>query len=244
MKPLIQLILRRLGWRLSRLEAISPDVGPDAFFPLLKKLGFLPKTIIDVGANHGNWTRTAVQNFPDARYILLEPQDHLKCHVQDLIDQGYQLTWINAGASDEPGNLLFNVAARDDGSSFVPLGGAVEPQSQITVAVTTINEVVASRALPVPDMIKIDAEGFDLKALAGASDLYGKTEIFLLEAVVCVSGYDNSATEIIRRMDAAGYRLMDITDLNRSPRSRALWFCEMAFIRRDSLLLERIGSYL
>jgi hypothetical protein len=29
-----------------------------------------------------------------------------------------------------------------------------------------------------PDMVKIDAEGLDLKVLAGGSNLLGKTEVF------------------------------------------------------------------
>ena len=39
----------------------------------------------------------------------------------------------------------------------------------------------ASSGAGLPEMVKIDAEGFDLKVLAGASDLLGKTDIFLVE---------------------------------------------------------------
>ena len=54
-------------------------------------MGFAPKHIIDVGANRGLWTRTALQYFPDAHYTLIEPQDHLKTHIQDLLDRGQDL---------------------------------------------------------------------------------------------------------------------------------------------------------
>jgi hypothetical protein len=45
----------------------------DLLFLLLKCRGFSPNHIVDVGANHGYWTRTALKYFPDAYYTLIEP---------------------------------------------------------------------------------------------------------------------------------------------------------------------------
>jgi hypothetical protein len=94
-------------------------------------------------------------------------------------------------------------------------------------------------------MVKIDAEGFDLKVLAGASELLGKTDIFLVEAVVWGAGgaYDNSVSEVVRFMTGAGYNLMDITDLNRSPKYGVLWLCELAFLRVGNPLWAAAPSY-
>ena len=39
-------------------------------------------------------------------------------------------------------------------------------------------------------------------------------------------------------MAKAGYNLMDITDLNRSPKHGVLWLCELAFLREGSPLLD------
>src|ERR1700730_8489592 len=97
----------------------APDYGLDTFFQLLRRLEFNPTHIIDVGANHGNWTRTAFRYFPSACYTLIEPQDHLKPCIQDLIDQGCDLRWINAGCSDTIGQIPFSLSHRDDNSTFV-----------------------------------------------------------------------------------------------------------------------------
>jgi FkbM family methyltransferase len=241
MKQLIKSILTKLGWQLIRQKDIpSPTYGLNSFFTLLKSLGFSPKHIIDVGANYGNWTRTAVKFFPEASYTLVEPQANLRENIQDLIAQGYKINWINAGAGDTQGNLMFTIAQRDDSSSFVPTAqeALAANRPQISVPVRTLREIVASSGLPVPEMIKIDAEGFDLKVLAGASDLFEKTEIFLVEALVCAPSYDNTIMEMINRMGKVGYKLMDITDLNRSPKHGLLWLCELAFVKNDSLLLK------
>src|SRR5215471_7134353 len=90
----------------------------DPFLSLLKRLDFAPRHIIDVGANRGDWTRTARQLFPSARYTLLEPQDHLRVYMRDLIEGHNPVELICVGVADQPGILTFTVAARDDSSTF------------------------------------------------------------------------------------------------------------------------------
>jgi FkbM family methyltransferase len=216
--------------------------GLEHFFPLLRRLGFAPRHVVDVGANRGTWTRAAFKYFPNAVYTLVEPQDHLRSYSQDLIAQGCKLKWINAGCGDFSGTLPLFVSYRDDASTFVDWH---EGWPRITVPIMTLNEVVAFSGAGLPEMVKIDAEGFDLKVLAGASDLLGKTDIFLVEAVVCsIGGADeNTIAEVVSFMAKAGYNLMDITDLNRSPKHGVLWLCELAFLREGSPLLDAVSSY-
>jgi FkbM family methyltransferase len=248
LKQLIQSTFNRFGYRivrdgsLPRSSVPPPAYGLEPLFSLLKRYCFNPKHIVDVGANKGTWTRRALPFFPDARYTLVEPQDHLKVHIQDLLDRGYKITWISAGVADLSGTLPFTISYRDDSSTFAPTpvdAGA----PRISVRVTTLNEIVSTASAPAPEMVKIDAEGFDLKVLAGASDLLGRTEIFLVEVTICSSGYENTIARVIRRMDEAGYKVVDITDINRSPKYGVLWLCELAFLRNDSALFESVTTY-
>jgi FkbM family methyltransferase len=246
MKRLIQFVLKPFGLRLARLNASEkPAFGGDVLFVTLKQFGFCPTHIIDVGANHGNWTRKAIEYFPNANYTLVEPQNELKRYVHDLIDRGFKIQWINAGAGDIPGRLPFTISHRDDSSTFIPANelSSANNVHQVSTEVKTLNEIVSTGELPVPDMVKIDAEGFDLKVLSGASDLFGKTDVFLLEAVVCCVDYQNTLLAVTQFMSEAGYRLIDITELNRSPKDNVLWLCELAFLRERSNLLDRVTSY-
>jgi len=245
MKRLLFSVLAKFGLRVVRIDdGPKPSQGLEPFFALLKKLGFAPRHILDVGANRGLWTRTAIKYFPDAQYTLVEPQDHLKTHIQDLLDGGHKITWINAGAAEKSGTLPFVIAPRDDSSTFVLADrhGHSTGTQQAATRVITLNEMVASSRVPVPDLVKIDAEGFDLRVLAGASDLFGKTDIFLVEATVC-GNCENSVADTIRFMSGAGYRLIDITDLNRSPRHGVLWLTELAFLREGCPLLDHATTY-
>jgi len=241
---LVQPALSRAGYRLVPLVATNPALLP-RFFHILKRQGFSPRHVIDVGANQGDWTRLAVDYFPDATFLLIEPQAELRARVQDLIDRGHKIEWLTAGASDKSGILEFTINPRADSSTFALSRAQAESLgfSRVMVEVLTLNDVIRSRGMPPPEMIKIDAEGFDLKVLAGASDILGITDIILMEVGIVARGIENTAAAVINTMAAAGYRLIDITDVNRSPRDDVLWLCEFAFLRNGSSLLDAVTTY-
>jgi FkbM family methyltransferase len=244
-KRLVHHSLEKLGYRLVRMEGRpGADDALSQFFSLLKKQGFNPHHIIDVGANHGKWTRSAVRFFPDAQYTLIEPQGFLKGHVQDLVDIGYKINWITAGAGDAPGQLAFTLASRDDSSTFDLTEEEAKRAGfrQVLVEVKTLNEIVRSEGLPA-DMVKIDAEGLDLRVLAGASELFAHTEIFLVEVNIRDKHKENALEPVIKFMNENGYHLMEITDINRSPKYGLLWLCELAFLKNSSTLLNSVTSY-
>jgi FkbM family methyltransferase len=175
----------------------------------------------------------------------------LKRYVQDLLAGDGKIRWIGAGAGDKSGILPLTISYRDDASSLTPTSDVAMAAGmrQIEVPMITLSEIVAKGDAPFPDMVKIDAEGFDLKVLAGAHELIGKTDIFLLEATVCAMAtisrqeFENTLANVIQAMVHAGYRVLDITHLNRSPKYGVLWLCEVAFLRNGSHLLSGVDSY-
>src|SRR5262249_15263275 len=154
---------RSIGYEIRALKYNRSACGLALFFELLDRLRFKASHIVDVGANKGNWTRTAVRYFPQALYTLVEPQQHLRASVQDL-EASHQIRWVNAGCADAPGFLPLAVSGDRDltGSTFVRANWA---KRTITVEVKTLDQVVAGE--PVPELVKIDAEGYDLKVVDG-----------------------------------------------------------------------------
>jgi FkbM family methyltransferase len=234
---------RAFGYRLvkPRKKELPPLLS---FFTMLKGRNFQPKRIYDVGANHGRWTRNAVEYFPNAAYTLVEPQDHLKSNIDDLIKRGINIEWINAGAGNECGVQSFTQGVRDDRSTFLSQSESNTAYLNPTkVEVTTLNKIASTHSGSKPDLVKIDAEGWDLKVLEGASDLIGITDIFLIEAAVCSVNIENTVLSVMQRFDQLGYRLIDITDLNRKPKNHVLWLTELVFLRRGSPLLDGVTGY-
>lgn len=250
MKAIRQLVQRTLGHFGFQLVYFGKNqkAPPDplnSFLMAIKSLGFDPKHIIDIGANRGMWTRTVSRYFPKAHFTLLEPQNRFRDRVRDLEASGLGLTWINAGAGDQKGRLKLHVPACDTSASFVPIDETIDGKGVdlIEVDVLTLDDVVAQSSNGMPEMVKIDAEGFDLKVVEGAKSLIGKTDLFLIEAAVFDPKAENTLFNTINLMDRLGYAPLDVTDINRCAKSGVLWLIEMPFLRKESPLWAKIPPY-
>lgn len=235
-KRLINALFRHIGYVPSPLgECLGA----------IRRVGFRPEHIVDIGANHGTWTRLALRYFPEAQYTLVEPQAWLKKSVEDLLKSTPRIHWHSVGAGEKAGTLKLTVAQRDDSSSF--RFSSEEAQAlgrrQVDVPVVTLEQLVREFALPVPDIIKIDAEGTDLSVLKGTGSLLGATEIFFIEAGVMHKTIENDVFSVVQTMREHGYRMFDITDLNRTRRHRALWLVELAFVKIGGTLDKAVFSY-
>ena len=207
-------------------------------FNNLKTIGFTPKHIVDIGANHGTWTREVLTHFPDAYYTLLEPQHWLKKSFQDILNANAKVQFYPVGAGEREGSFQFTIVDRDDSCSFryTPEEAKAAGFEQIEIPVVTLNGLLAESKLPAPDIIKIDAEGLDIEVLKGASNFFGKTEIFMVEVGVFNKSFDNSFLKMINFMDEKGYRLFEITDINRPFQPQVLWLAELVFIKKNGIV--------
>lgn len=211
----------------------------EVFFKNIEAMGFTPKHIIDIGANHGTWTRETLKYFPDAYYTLVEPQEWLKPSLQDLLDNNAKITFNAFGAGAKSGSFMFTIVDRDDSCSFryTEEEAKAEGLKQVEIPIVTLNEIVQKyNSLPFPDLVKIDAEGLDIEVLEGASDLIGKTEVFLVEAAIFNKDFDNSLLKMVKYMDEKGYNLFEITDLNRPFKPNVLWLVELAFVKKGGII--------
>jgi FkbM family methyltransferase len=123
---------------------------------LVLALAACPQQIVDIGANHGSWTGGALSYFPEAAYVLVEPQDHLKVYVQDLIDSGHKIRWVSAGVADKSGTMTFYISDRDDSSTFLPREERTQTRlaAQDNVEVKTLDQLLSEYCIPVPDVVK------------------------------------------------------------------------------------------
>ena len=94
-----------------------------------------------------------------------------------------------------------------------------------------------------PEMVKIDAEGWDLEVLRGAKKTLSQTNIVFVEAGVLNKRFENSVAGVLSFMTESGFELVDITDLNRTRDLSALWLVELAFARKDFSFLRQVGVH-
>ena len=234
-------IALRLGFsekKISVKNFYSKENLLENFFKTLLKLEFKAWHIVDVGANHGTWTREVLRYFPNSSYTLIEPQAWMKESINDLLESNPDIRFFGVGAGEKKGSFKFTIVDRDDSCSFSysETDALQKGFKQIDVDVITLNDFLPEVNSRVPDIIKIDAEGLDIEVLRGANKYFGKTEVFMVEVGIVNKTFNNSFLKMINLMDEAGYRLFDITDLNRPLNTNVLWLAELVFIKKNGFI--------
>jgi FkbM family methyltransferase len=154
---------------------------------LIKNDGFNVKVIFDVGANIGTWTLLAKSFFEDANVHAFEP---LLNHVRKFKTNTAKLssTTIHSFClGNENENALINVSSFSDSSSILkatPLEFeqfGIQKTGEETVLVKKASDLIEQNVVPVPDVIKLDVQGFELEALKGFGAQLNKVSYLIVE---------------------------------------------------------------
>jgi FkbM family methyltransferase len=139
------------------------------------------KIVFDVGANIGDWCGRLLKSFPDAEVQLhaFEPCTGTFAELESRITDR-RLTAIKAACSDLSGTAQMNLVGDNCGrNSLVP--GLPDQRASETVRLATIDEYCAEQGLHRIDLLKIDAEGYDLAVLRGSRQMLSTGAITVLQ---------------------------------------------------------------
>lgn len=140
---------------------------------------------IDVGANVGHWTSAFVgAGNKNLKGLLFEPSPEtlsvLSKDVQRLIDNGV-LEISSSAVSDRVGQMSFYTEPACGETSSLIQDHSNPASVQIVVDVTTIDREIENRKIDYVDVLKIDAEGYDLHVIKGASESLRLSKIGLIQ---------------------------------------------------------------
>lgn len=240
---IIQQTLNRFGYKLIKNETF-PKGNLTQFCQDLANKEFIPKNILDVGANKGFWSGNVKKTFRSSRFTLIEPQIEMKPYLDKFCLETPNAQWINAGAGAMEGELNFTVIPDTVSSSFSISEEDAKKSGfqQRLVPLVTLDKVSSETIGAIPEMVKLDVEGFEYEVLKGASTLLGKTELILIEVVFFGEHKNAKAThEMFGIMADFGYRAYDFTSFEHRPYDGALGLCEIAFAKTDGFLRSYSG---
>ena len=204
----------------------------------IKKLGFYPETVLDVGANKGYWSRHCHSVFPKAEFFLIEPQTEMEDSLKEFCQQTDSSYFIYAaGENNHTGKL--RIWEDMQGSSF--LHDKIPPKKpdgreQRIVQVTTIDSLIEENKIKKPDLVKMDIQGFELKALKGFSQAKDSHIIILEVSFFEFLEGQPLFIEVMNYMDSIGFAVYDIFNFIKRPYDKALGQCDVCFVRKDSFL--------
>jgi FkbM family methyltransferase len=172
-------------------------------------------TLLDVGANRGQFSVLVRSRFPDAQIHAFEPLESEGRVLKSVVSNPLQYHPIALGAC--AGEATFYVTSRRDSSSLLRPGAEQEAASGVTlssaiiVRVARLADVLDLASLPRPILMKLDVQGGELDVLRGAGDVLAMIDGIFTE-VSFVELYERQplASEVTAFLYSHGFKLRGV----------------------------------
>jgi FkbM family methyltransferase len=142
-------------------------------------------TVIDVGANKGQFAIYARTRWPRARLVCFEPLPGPRAKLARVTGRQTEIHECALGAT--PGEGRMYLASRTDSSSLLPLGArqkeifGMTESGELQVPIRRLDACL-STPLQRPALLKIDVQGFELEVLKGVTGLLSEIDSVYVEA--------------------------------------------------------------
>jgi FkbM family methyltransferase len=177
-KDIIRKPLRMLGYDIVRMS--RPD------YAWLQEFGIC--TVIDIGANIGQYASYIRQIFPDVQIYSFEPLKDCFEQLEKNMNNDPRFKAFNCAIGDKSGQAQMHRNEHTPASSLLNLGEvhcrhyayakATKPE---TVHVERLDDIAARIEIKKPLMIKIDVQGFEDNVIAGGTETIRESKILIVE---------------------------------------------------------------
>jgi FkbM family methyltransferase len=188
--------------------------------PLLRTLTC--NTVVDVGANRGQFAVVAHECFPEATIFSFEPLSGAAQIFRRVLGEAQLVHFQQHAIGPNASWGEIHISERDDSSSMLPIGalhaqifpGTTECRRE-QVRVERLDSVLGAADLRAPALLKIDVEGFELEVLKGCGDLLGLFSYVYVEAsFVQLNEGQPLADEVIDYLRTRGFRIRGIFNVS------------------------------
>lgn len=205
------------------------------------RLGLRPRTILDVGANIGQFAVAAAKLFPNAEVHSFEPNPEVAKALRVTVRALPSVTVHEFGLGEACGNLEFFVNRDSQVSSFLPLANrrreafpdAIVERS-IKVPVRTLDDVFTEHGFQGPVLLKLDVQGFEDRVLKGGRTALEGIEFVVMETAVAPL-YDGeiNIVGVMTLMDGLGFTFRQPLHWHWSPVDGSVIEMDLLFTRRN-----------
>ena len=188
------------------------------------------RTVVDIGANRGQFALVTRRCMPQARIISFEPLPSAAATFRAVFAGDDRVTLHEVAIGPVPGNATIHVSRRDDSSSLLPITstqvalfpGTAEVATA-TIRVAPLREFIPAADIQAPALLKLDVQGFELEALRGCEDMLGRFAYVYVEcSFVELYAGQALADEVIAWLRERGLKLREVHNMDYDPDGRAI----------------------
>lgn len=184
----------------------------------LRSLPLAGKVIYDIGAFEGLFTLFFAARAKQVIAFEPNPQNQTKCITNIALNRLTNVNLIQEGVSAADGivTLTFDPLMPGAGTSDPLIGDQVQQQARhakrLRIRVMALDDHIAEKDLPIPDLIKIDIEGLELDALEGMRQTIAKRhpELYIELHGATIAQKIEISHSVIRFLEAHGYTIYEI----------------------------------
>ncbi len=157
-------------------------------------LGLLPTgfgskidTVVDVGANVGQWSGYVRQLITPKKHMIIEPVPNAFNELKQKFGSLAGVELVNAAVGDHDGTVTFNITADTTGASVLAprddmkehVGDNWKIEQKVEARLARLDTL--TQHLPQISLLKIDVQGYELPVMQGAIETLKKTMFVLVE---------------------------------------------------------------
>jgi FkbM family methyltransferase len=184
--------------------------------------GLALDTIVDIGANRGQFALCARRLFPKARIFSFEPLQKPAAVYRRVFMHDRNTRLFNTAVSPESGTASMHVSRRDSSSSILPIAPSQSEHfpftgesGRETVATAPLAVCIPAHEISGTALLKIDVQGFELAVLQGCEPLLDRFQYVYVEASF-VELYIGQAlaNEVVAHLLSRNFRLICVANLS------------------------------
>ncbi len=199
------------------------------------------RTVVDVGAHRGQFALFALERFPAATIVCVEPLAEPRARLRRVAGGSGRVRVLDLAASDRTeGRVPMHVSKRDDSSSLQPIGArqvaafpGTEEAGLVSVATARLDSQLSLDEITGPALLKVDVQGHEYEVLVGSSGILEAFDQVVVEASF-TELYEGQrlAGDVTILLERAGFTLAGAYDVKRA-RSGECLQADLLFRRRE-----------
>lgn len=205
----------------------------------LAKQGILPKTVIDVGANVGQFTVATSKIFGDVKVYSFEPIPACVERLKENVSSINNIVVYPFALGESETEVKFYVNSHSQSSSALTLAPThhdafpdEKEREEITVKVSTLDLVFSNIELQHPVLLKLDVQGYEAQVLLGGKATLKRVDYVILEtSFKTMYKGELLFNDILQMMEANGFQLDRPVGWLTDPRNGEVLQMDALFVR-------------